>query len=385
MDKSKSQSRAWRKIKLRSILDVKTGGTPSRKNSEYYINGIIPWIKTQELLDKSIYGSEEKITNEAIRKSNAKVFPIDTVLIAMYGATIGKLGILKNKAATNQACAALICKKDLCDYKFIFYSLLIKRRKLISLAYGAAQQNLNLERIKNFEINLPNVKEQQRITSILSTYDDLIEVNNKKIKNLEEMAQMIYNEWFVKFKFPGYEKTKFKNGIPEEWKQFKLGEMAEIKGGKQLERKEIRKEEKYPVFGGNGIQGYCDKTTHEKFVIIFGRVGVNCGSIHWVYNGAWLNNNSSSVNLEKYQEYILQFLINYNFSQLRGGAAQPFISNGVLANINILIPIDSLINDYCKIIQSMRIEQELLNEINKNLRKTRDLLLPRLMSRGIKV
>ena len=119
---------------------------------------------------------------------------------------------------------------------------------------------------------------------------------------------------------------------------------------------------------------------YEGFVIAFGRVGAYCGSIHWSYDGAWLNNNASSVIPYDSPELLLGHLLNFNFDNLRGGSAQPFISNSALADINLLFPPDTIRNNFCEIIRPLRLQVEKLKEKNKNLRTTRDLLLPKLIS-----
>ncbi len=210
MIKTTSQQNGWRKVKLGEISKIETGGTPSRKHPEYFRNGTILWLKTQELNDDYIYDAQEKITEKALKYSNAKIFPKDTILIAMYGATVGKLGFLKKECSTNQAFAALLPNHSTYNSKFLFYLLLKERNKLVSLTSGAAQQNLNLSIIKNFKLLIPeDLNEQKRIAEILSAFDEKIELNNRINKILEEMAQVIFKEWFVKFRFPGWEKAKF--------------------------------------------------------------------------------------------------------------------------------------------------------------------------------
>jgi restriction endonuclease S subunit len=147
-----------------------------------------------------------------------------------------------------------------------------------------------------------------------------------------------------------------------------------------LDKEIIQEMERYPVFGGNGIQGYSNEATHHGFVIAFGRVGANCGSIHWSYEGAWLNNNSSSIVPNGWNELILQQLLEYNFNNLRGGAAQPFISNGSLASIELALPPNEVGDRFCATLRPIRLQQVNLNKQTTTLRRTRDLLLPRLMS-----
>ncbi len=188
------------KYKIKDLCKlISSGGTPSRKVKEYYHQGTINWIKTQELNDGNIYESEEKITELGLKNSSAKLFPINTVTMAMYGATVGKLGILMTESATNQACCNMVADPDKLDYKFLFYSLLYNRDEIISLANGAAQQNLNKKTIEEYEIDYFPLQEQKKIVSILSSLDEKIELNNRINKSLEEMAQAIFKSWFVDF------------------------------------------------------------------------------------------------------------------------------------------------------------------------------------------
>ena len=189
---------------------IGSGGTPSRKVQEYY-EGNIKWLKTKELNDSNIYDTEEHISEIAVSKSSAKMFPQDTVTMAMYGATVGKLAILKNDMTTNQACCNMVVDKEKCDYRFLYYSLLLYRNELINLANGAAQQNLNKGIIENFEIKIYPLEEQIKISNILESLDKKIELNNEMNKTLEEMAQALFKRWFVDFEFPNEEGKPYKS------------------------------------------------------------------------------------------------------------------------------------------------------------------------------
>ena len=190
----------WTQLKLNDLcVHITSGGTPSRRVPTYYIDGVYPWVKTQELCDTWINDTEEHITPEAIAQSSAKILPKNTVLVAMYGATVGKLGLLRQPMTCNQACCALIVDDQKADYRFIFYHLLQDRDRLKNLATGAAQQNLSGEVIKSLKFWIPPLPEQRRIAHILGTLDDKIENNRKTAKTLEAMAQAIFKSWFVDF------------------------------------------------------------------------------------------------------------------------------------------------------------------------------------------
>ncbi|RRW51579.1 restriction endonuclease subunit S [Stutzerimonas stutzeri] len=219
-----------------------SGGTPSRSRPEYYSNGTDGhiWIKSKELLDCSLADSEERISDLGLQKSSAKYVEAGSVLVGMYGANVGQLGWLKSPATVNQAVCSLSADPKVANYKWLFYALLENRRALVSLAHGAAQQNISQEIIRGFEIEVPGLQEQEKIAAILSVYDDLIENNTRRIEIFEEMARRLYEEWFVQFRFPGYEGVKFKESelglIPEGWEVVALERAVEINPKTKVER-----------------------------------------------------------------------------------------------------------------------------------------------------
>lgn len=168
----------WCWTRMQEIAQWGSGGTPSRKVPEYY-NGDIPWIKTGELNDDYIFDTEEHITQEAIFHSSAKLFPLNTVVIAMYGATIGKVAILGIPATTNQACACGIANTST-NYKYLFYYARSQKDDFIKKGKGGAQPNISQEIIKFHEFPLPPLPEQQRIVDrIESLFAKLDEAKQK--------------------------------------------------------------------------------------------------------------------------------------------------------------------------------------------------------------
>lgn len=168
----------WCWTRMENIAQWGSGGTPSRKIPEYY-KGDIPWIKTGELNDDYIFETEEHITQEAISHSSAKLFPANTVAIAMYGATIGKVGILGIAATTNQACACGVSNPST-NYKYLFYYARSQKVNFINKGKGGAQPNISQEIIKSHEFPLPPLSEQQRIVDrIESLFAKLDEAKQK--------------------------------------------------------------------------------------------------------------------------------------------------------------------------------------------------------------
>ena len=162
---------SWRWVRVGDIGDWASGATPSRSHSEYY-GGNIPWLKTGDLNDGYIYNVPESITNDGFNHSSVRLNPKGSVLMAMYGATIGKLGILDIPATTNQACCACICSPFIFN-KYLFYYLLSRRKAFIEMGAGGAQPNISKEKIVMYCMPLPPLEEQKRIAAKL---DNLIPV-----------------------------------------------------------------------------------------------------------------------------------------------------------------------------------------------------------------
>ena len=181
----------WQWVRLGDIGDWGAGSTPNRARTDYYFNGTIPWLKTGDLNDSFITEIPEKITELALEQTSVKIKPIGSLLIAMYGATIGKLGILTIPATTNQACCACIAFQEI-ETKFLFYYLLSERDNLRKRGDGGAQPNISREKIIAYLLPLPPLAEQKRI---VTNVDKLMQICEKlEIKN--SIAQKSSSELF---------------------------------------------------------------------------------------------------------------------------------------------------------------------------------------------
>ncbi len=230
----------WDVVHLEEITTkITSGGTPSRSKDEYFINGTINWLKTGELRDCYIYEAKEKITEEAINNSSAKLFPIDTLLIAMYGATIGQTAYLKTVCATNQACCAIMFDTKLASSFFYWKYFYFIKDTLIGLGRGAGQPNISQGIIKNLKIPLPPLKEQEKIADILSTADakiDAIEGQIQKAETLKKgLLQKLLSEGIGHSEFKDSELGK----IPESWEVKSLSMIGSFSKGKGISKNEI--------------------------------------------------------------------------------------------------------------------------------------------------
>lgn len=189
---------------ISDFFDVRTGATPKKGTAKYYNNSSIPWIKSGEVRNSFIYEVSEFITDLAVKETNAKVFPIDTILIAMYGEgkTRGQVGWMKIEAATNQAIAALVNNDlNLSTRKYIYFYCLSQYNEIRAKAEGGNQPNLNLTKIKNWEISIPKeeFKQQEIVRRVESLFAqaDAIEARYQKLKEkIEILPQAILHKAF---------------------------------------------------------------------------------------------------------------------------------------------------------------------------------------------
>lgn len=157
----------WQWKPLGDVCKTGSGGTPLKDKKEYYEGGTIPWLMSGEVSQDEIRGATRFITQEGLENSAAKMFPKDTVLVAMYGATAGQVGILRFEATTNQAVCGILPNKQFLP-KFLFYFLLSKKDELVAQATGNAQPNISQIKIKNTDVPILPLPEQQRIIGILN-------------------------------------------------------------------------------------------------------------------------------------------------------------------------------------------------------------------------
>lgn len=178
------------KHNLSELYDTSSGGTPSRTNAEYF-TGEINWFKSKELADSILLESEEKITDSAIDKSSAKLFPTGSVIMAMYGATIGKLGLLSMPSSTNQACCGIIEKDKIKSNYFILNWLLENREYVLSFRMGAAQENISQQVIKNLLVSVPNDTDLRLFNSEMKPIYQLIKNIHQQNTRLREARDIL--------------------------------------------------------------------------------------------------------------------------------------------------------------------------------------------------
>ena len=192
-------SAVWEKKRIGEICRTGAGGTPLKSKPEYYENGEIPWLQSGEVASRDIKKTKKTITKLGLESSSAKIFPVNTVLVAMYGATAGQVGILRSEAATNQAVCGIF-PNDRVTPEYLYYALLHKQSDLVATAAGNAQPNISQTKIKNTTIPVPPLPEQKRIVAILDEafagIDTAIANTEKNLANARELFESYLNSVF---------------------------------------------------------------------------------------------------------------------------------------------------------------------------------------------
>ena len=397
----------WQLHQLQDLcIQVTSGGTPPTSRPEYY-GGDIPWLRTQEVNFNTIRDTELKITEDGLTNSAAKWIPENSVIVAMYGNSAGRVAVNQIPLTTNQACCNLIVDGAKADYRFIYYKLLLDYDVLHQMAKGAAQNNLNAGQIKTYSIRAPLVTQQERIADILSAYDDLIENNRRRMVLLEEAARQLYREWFVRLRFPGHEHTRITNGVPEGWERGYVDNFYNTASGGTPSRKTpdhftgdipwVKTQELSNGFiidtqekiTEDALANSSAKLFPERTVLI-ALYGATVGELGILALPAATNQACCSVfPKDPRSHYIHAFLFfrenKAKLVSLSAGAAQKNISQQIVRGFEMVLPSKSLMEGYVDSL-STAFEQWLnLQRSNEKLRAARDLLLPRLVSGVISV
>jgi type I restriction enzyme S subunit len=310
------------------------------------------------------------------------------IVIARTGATTGYAKYIK--AAPESIFASYLVRLQLIngvDPRYVGYVVESDVYKEFIQANwgGAAQPNANAQILTSFHVPTPPLPTQRKIATILSAYDELIENNLRRIKILEEMAQNLYREWFVKFRFPGHQHTRFTDSplgqIPEGWEVRMLGEIVELKYGKAL-KKEDRRGGNVPVYGSSGVVGYHDVPLVNGPGIVVGRKG-NVGSVYWSDESFFPIDTAYFVTSKMPLRFLFYDLQTKNF--LNNDAAVPGLNRNQAYSLETVTPPEDIMTRFCQFANDFERQAAVLRLQNTTLRRTRDLLLPRLISGEVDV
>ena len=314
-------------------------------------------------------------------------------LVICEGGEPGRCAIWKNQLPNmkfQKALHRVRVHKGL-DYRYLYYWFLWagKRGELSQYFTGATIKHMPGDKLKSVVIDKPPIETQKGIADILSSYDDLIENNQKQIRLLEEAAQRLYKEWFVDLRFPGHENVKIVDGVPEGWLYLPIDDVFSVKYGKTLPTSKISEIGQYPVYGANGIIGFYNEKNCDEYKVLITSRGNGSGGVLRTYDReAFVTNNSFIVSpIKKYIPFcfIHQLMKGLNFKAIRTGSAQPQLTNNSISTMKVLMPNDDLIIKFGDLVSAFYQKIDNTNYQNRNLTEARDRLLPKLMSGEIEV
>ena len=390
--------KGWEWCRMGSIGDWGAGATPTKGNPDYY-GGSILWLRTGELNNGVVYDSEIKVTEKALQECSLRMNRIGDVLIAMYGATIGKVAIVGKELTTNQACCA--CTPFGIYNYYLFFFLLGSQIDFIKKGEGGAQPNISREKLVSHLMPIPPLVEQHRIVEkiqylfpLVEKYSDSkivqdklnSEIKDKLRKSIlqeaiqgklvpqiaeegtaHELLEQIKAEKLKLVKEGKLKKYALNDSVifrsddskyyeqvgkkclditeelpfdlPNNWAWCRLGNLVSITSGENLTSKQMHNG-KIPVYGGNGITGYHSKANIFEETIVIGRVGYYCGSIHLTPCQAWVTDNAFITQYSKLlnRDFLIYLLTALNLSKCCNATAQPVVSGKKIYPLLIALP-----------------------------------------------
>ena len=391
------------------LLDMHSGGTPDTSKPEYW-NGHFKWLSSGETRQRFIENTESRITQLGIEKSSTKLAKKNDVVMACagQGKTRGQVSFLLDDMYINQSVIAMTTDEKILHPLYLFYNLSGRYNELRGSSDASSTRgSITTKSLKKLAMMIPNIESQKNITDILSAYDNLIQNNNNRIKLLEKMAENLYKEWFVRFRFPGCEDVRFENGIPIGWKIKRIKDFGQVITGKTPSTEissnygdkylfiktpdmhdnmyVIDSSEKLSEHG-NDVQKLKKLPRWSIMVSCIGTGGV----VSINSKEAHTNQQINSIVLHDKNNIEWLFFVCKSLKttiEMFGatGSTMTNLSKGKFENLKILEPNLELIDKYHMYTHDIFKEVEKLMYSNENLINQRDMLLPRLMSGKLEV
>lgn len=387
------------KYKLSEIMDLIGGGTPKTTKPEYW-DGDIPWLSVKDFNNdfRFVYETEKHITELGLNNSSTKLLQAGDIIISARG-TVGEIATIPFPMAFNQSCYGLRAKKEIVTADFLYYLIKHNIHVLKKNTHGSVFDTITRDTFAGIEVDIPDMDSQSKIAEILSNIDEKIEVNVRINENLEQQARAIFQAWFIDYE-------PFGGVAPSAWHPSTLGQIAELKTDSwspaknpdvMVEHYSIPAfdEQHYPVFEiAAGIKS-------NKYILNSNSVMISklnpdtkriwrplCLSAHSVCSTEFIVYEAKK---QEQRDYIYSILdstpfLNYLCSHTTGStnSRQRATPKSTL-DFTLCLPSDSIIEDFCQIVTPMYdlIASNIVE--NQSLAKTRDSLLPRLMSGEIDV
>ena len=375
----------WEIAKFGDISkNIQTGPFGSQLHQSDYSECGIPVVMPKDLVGGKI--SEESIARvdkTHVERLCRHKIEVGDILYSRRG-DVGRCAHVTKKEEgwlCGTGCLRVTIDSEKADSRFVFFQL--QHPDTVGWvekhAVGATMLNLNTTILSSVPIRLPALEIQKRIADILSAYDDLIENNQKQIKLLEEVAQRLYKEWFVDLRFPGHENTKIVDGVPEGWHWGLLQELINVNYGK--DHKKAPESGDVSVYGSGGLMRKCNKSLFSGEAVLIPRKG-SLNNIMYVDETFWTVDTMFYATMKQPHTaiFVYFFVKSFDMYSMNIGAAVPSMTTKILDAMNVLIPKDEILGKFDKQAKVCFDKIKTLQRQNEQLRKARDLLLPKLMS-----
>lgn len=399
-------------VKITDLGTVNRGKSKHRpRNDSILYGGEYPFIQTGDVKKANLHLVDYTQTYNDVGLKQSKLWKKGTLCFTI-AANIADSAILGMDACFPDSIVGFLPYENVSDTTYVKYLFDELKLYFQQISKGTTQDNLSLDKICRVKLRVPDYDTQVKVASILSTYDTAIENNNKRIRLLEQMAENLYKEWFVRFRFPGYENESFIEGIPSSWRYVQLGDIASFDRGISYSSDEINCDDginlinlkniqSYGGFRRDGTKQYNGKYKDSQIVavgdLILGvtdmtqdrRTVGSVALIPQISGTSAISADLVKVNL-KVPNVFFYCMCRYGFyskffSQFANGANVLHLKPKVLLNKKILLPIAELIEAFVEKVQPMIDIVDDLNCQNDLLIKQRDMLLPRLMSGKLEV
>lgn len=401
----------WSSKSLDELGEVKRGKSKHRpRDAAHLYGGDYPFIQTGDVKHSGLYVTEYSQTYSEAGLAQSKLWAKGTLCITI-AANIADTAILSFDACFPDSIIGFQADPKKSDVRFVKYLMDTLKKHFRQFSQGAAQDNLSLEKLISLKFLVPEVSVQKKIADVLSSYDDLIKINEKKITLMEESARLIYSEWFVHLRFPGHEKVKIVNGIPFGWSKAELNSIADVKSGFAFKNEEYSTQEGIPVVRTRDFSSsiFIDigediriptniaykydayKLKYLDFLLIM--VGASIGSFGIVLSPevGYLQNQNMwsiySIKDEVPQVFIVETM-KFMIKKVMGhkvGAARDFFRKDSVRNLSIVIPTEQILEKFSNAVLPLYEQIDLLRKINKQLVSSKELLMPRLMNGDIEL
>jgi type I restriction enzyme, S subunit len=363
---------------------IVTGKTPTSAKPELF-GDLYPFLTPTDIDGFARYIEPARfLSPEGRRNQHRLMLPAHAVSVVCIGATIGKVCMTSRPSFTNQQVNSIVVNTNEHDPFFVYHLLTTLRDRLKSNAGGAATPIINKTAFSEIKVRVPPLPQQRRIANILSAYDELIENSQRRIKILEAMARGLFREWFVHFRFPGHDNHPLiaspLGDIPQGWEVGRLDDVLVLQRGFDLP-KASRVEGTVPIYAATGITGFHNIAKVTAPGVVTGRSGT-IGEVVYVQEDFWPLNTSLWVKEFPKAEPLYAYFVlsDVDLAQFNSGAAVPTLNRNDIHGLVSLIPPRSLQIRFQDTVGAMFSRIRTLELQVQNLNKTRNLLLPRLLS-----